>query len=120
MFTKIRESVLLQLTLLMVLILAVLTGMMLVAQNYIHKVEAINTATLAESFLTRTDESLKSYLDTLRYHASYLCRYSFVQEICQGTAEEAQSADAAAKLAQISSIYSKIAVQEHEIVGAAF
>jgi hypothetical protein len=70
---------------------------------------------LAQSLLKQTDDALDNYLQTLRYHAVYLCRYSFVQDFCLGTVD-----NRAVREAQLSSIYSQIAMQEHEIIGAAF
>ena len=97
------------------LILLTMTGMMFFAQNYIRRIERSNAETLAQSLLKQTDDALDNYLQTLRYHAVYLCRYSFVQDFCLGTVD-----NRAVREAQLSSIYSQIAMQEHEIIGAAF
>ncbi len=115
MLKHIRNSILLQLSLMVLLIVLVALGMISVSQNYIRQIERNNAETIAESFRKQADDALGSYLEALRYHAVYLCRYPFVQDFCLGRID-----NRAVREAQLSSIYSQIVVQEPEIIGAAF
>lgn len=111
MMQRIRKSILAQLSVIIVLILVVVTGTMYLAQRYVSTIARQNANTLADSLLLQADNFLSLYKDTMRYNASYMCRFSIMDKLnhnvtLEGTAEEAM----------LSSYYSQIRLKNREFV----
>ena len=117
-----RSSILLKLTCLILIILLVFTGSMVVSRMYINKVVHTSSETLCESLLRQADSTLSLYEDNLRYNASYLCRYSLIDELNRAAqrsaAEDGGIEPDEARSLQLSSYFSQIVSRNREIVSA--
>ncbi|MBR0399669.1 MAG: hypothetical protein IJH95_02475 [Mogibacterium sp.] len=72
---KIRESILLQLLCIILIILLVFTGSLLISQRYIYDISRSNSETLCANLMDQIDEVLSFHKDRLRYQASYFFKY---------------------------------------------
>ena len=113
MIRKIRNSILLQMISIIMIILVILTGVFIVARRYVRTVAEENAENLADNLLRQADNALSIYEDMLRYNAAYLCRFSLVDRLGEGTSLMGSSAEA-----QISSYFSQITLKNGEIRSA--
>ena len=113
MIRKIRSSILVQLSYIVILILIVLIGTFGIANNYVDKVARQNANTLADSLLLQANSFLSLYKDTMRYNAAYICRFSLIDLL-----ENHELAEGSAGEAILSSYYSQICQNNREIVSA--
>ena len=113
MVQKIKNSILAQLSCIIILILVVLTGTMVIAQNYIHSIARQNASTLADSILLQANSTLSLYKDTMRYNAAYICRYSLLEQLEENTFHVDPIGEA-----MLSSYYSQICQSNREIQAA--
>ena len=113
MIRKIKNSILLQMIFIIMIILIILTGVFMLARRYIRTVAEENAEILADNLLRQADNSLSIYEDMLRYNAAYLCRFPIVDKLGQGTSIKGSSEEA-----QLSSYFSQIALRNGEIQSA--
>ena len=107
---KIRNSLLLQLTCIVLAVLAVLTATLYTSYVYVKDTTLNYAQTLADSLLRQADDALSFYEENLRYNAESLCRFMIT--------DEAEMFESDAGEARISSYYTQIAQGNKEIVSA--
>ncbi|MBP3753484.1 MAG: histidine kinase [Lachnospiraceae bacterium] len=107
---KIRNSLLLQLTCIVLAVLAVLTATLYTSYVYVKDTTLNYAKTLADSLLRQADDALSFYEENLRYNAESLCRFMIT--------DEADMVESDAGEARISSYYTQIAQGNKEIVSA--
>ena len=101
MISKLRSSIISQMAGIVLLILAILTGTMVVSQNYVRGIARSNSRTLAESLLQQANNALSIYKDNLRYNAAYMCRFLIIDDSDKGISLRGDE-----ELAQLSSYFS--------------
>ena len=107
---KIRNSLLLQLTCIVLAVLAVLTATLYTSYVYVKDTTLNYAQTLADSLLRQADDALSFYEENLRYNAESLCRFMIT--------DEPDMFESDAGEARISSYYTQIAQGNKEIVSA--
>ncbi len=107
---KIRNSLLLQLTCIVLAVLAVLTATLYTSYVYVKETTLNYAQTLADSLLRQADDALSFYEENLRYNAESLCRFMIT--------DEPDMFESDAGEARISSYYTQIAQGNKEIVSA--
>ncbi|MBP5554594.1 MAG: histidine kinase [Lachnospiraceae bacterium] len=107
---KIRNSLLLQLTCIVLAVLAVLTATLYTSYVYVKDTTLNYAQTLADSLLRQADDALSFYEENLRYNAESLCRFMIM--------DESDLFESDAGEARISSYYTQIAQSNKEIVSA--
>lgn len=109
-FQKIRNSLLLQLSCIVLAILVVLTATLYTSYIYVKDTTLNYADTLADSLLRQADNALSLYEENLKYNAESLCQFMIV--------EDYDLVSSAAGEARLSSYYSQIALKDREIVSA--
>jgi len=95
------------------LILAILTGTLVVSQYYVRGIGRNNSSTLADSLLQQANNALSIYKDNLRYNAAYMCRFLIIDDSNKGISLRGDE-----ELAQLSSYFSQIEIKNREIASA--
>lgn len=109
-FQKIRNSLLLQLSCIVLAILIVLTATLYTSYVYVNNTTKNYAITLADSLLRQADNALGRYEETLKYNAESLCQFMILDDL--------DSVSSDARAARLSSYYSQIAMKNREIVSA--
>ena len=109
-FQKIKNSLLLQLSCIVLAILVVLTATLYTSYIYVKDTTLNYTNTLADSLLRQADNALSLYEENLKYNAESLCQFMIMDDY--------NAVRSAAGTAKLSSYYSQIALKNREIVSA--
>lgn len=107
---RIRNSLLLQLSCIVLAILVVLTATLYTSYLYVKVTTQNYAITLADSLLRQADNALSLYEENLKYNAESLCQFMI--------ADDFDSVESPAGAARLSSYYSQIAMKDREIVSA--
>ena len=67
MIKRIRESLLLQLLCIILIILLMFTGSLIISQNFIYEISCANSESLSNYLMEQIDDSLSFHKDRLRY-----------------------------------------------------
>lgn len=110
MIQKIKNSLLLQLICIVLLILVVMTGTLYASFLYVRQTTQNYAVTLAESLLNQADNTISLYEENLRYNAEYLCRFMVLDSF--------EDDDKDIREARISSDFTQVASKNREIVSA--
>ena len=110
MISKIRNSILLKLVFIVLIILFVLSGTLYTSYLYVRQTTVNYANGLAESLLRQSDNAISLYEENLRYTAESLYRFLVMDDL---GSDQKDVHDA-----RISSYYSQIAFKNREIVSA--
>ena len=110
MIQKIKNSLLLQLICIVLVILVVMTGTLYASFLYVRQTTQNYAVTLAESLLNQADNTISLYEENLRYNAEYLCRFMVLDSF--------EDDDKDIREARISSDFTQVALKNREIVSA--
>ncbi len=108
---RIRESLLLQLMCIILIILLVFTGSLIISQNYIYDISRANSETLCNNLMSQIDESLNFHKDRLRYQASFFFRYPGANELGSQDGQNDKSFES-----QLQPLYAQITSQSRDVV----
>lgn len=113
MIQKIRNSIIMQLTCIVFVILIVLTGTLYASYLYVKQTTIGYAETLSDSLLKQADNALSLYKENLRYTAESLCYYLVPEDpdVESVTTDEVSEA-------QVSSYFSQINMKNREIISA--
>ena len=112
MIQKIRNSILLKLVCIVLIILIVLSGTLYTSYLYVRQTTQNYAEGLAESLLRQSDNAISLYEENLRYNAESLYRSIVMYDLTEDEKEIRE--------ARISSYYSQIAYKNREIAAAVF
>ena len=110
MIQKIRNSILLKLVAMVLIILFVLSGTLYTSYLYVRQTTVNYAEALADSLLRQSDNAISLYEENLRYTAESLYRF-YVMESLTGENKELRDV-------RLSSYYSQIAFKNREITSA--
>ncbi len=109
-FQKIRKSLLLQLSCIVLAILVVLAATLYMSYVYVQNTTRNYAYTLADSLLRQADNAMSRYEEYLKYNAEALCRFMISDELDPVYSD--------AVVARLSSYYSQISFKNSEIISA--
>lgn len=112
MIGKIKQSIVLQLLCIVLIILLVFTGYVFISQNYVYRIVHSNSETLCESLLKQTDDALSYYKDKLRYQAANICKSPIIEDL---TAQE-NFKDKEEFETRLLPLYSQITAERRDVV----
>ncbi|MBP5660341.1 MAG: sensor histidine kinase [Lachnospiraceae bacterium] len=110
MIQKIRNSLLLQLICIILVVLFVLSGTLYTSYLYVRQTTVNYAETLSDSLLRQADNALSLYEENLKYNAEALCQFLVMGELSEERKDIQE--------ASISSYYSQISFKNREIVSA--
>lgn len=113
MFKRIKESLLLQMLFIILIILLGFTGSLIVSQNYIYEISRSNSETLCSNLMDQIDDSLSFHKDRLRYQASYFFRYPGFGDIGR---QDNESDSNPSLESQLLPLYSQVVSQSRDVV----
>lgn len=121
MFRKrLRESLLLQLSCIIFIILLGFTGSLIISQNYIYEISRANSETLCTNLMDQIDDSLSFHKDKLRYQASYFFRYPGANELGSSNDDNEQGGQdeksGQTLESQLLPLYAQITSQSRDVV----
>ena len=114
MIKRIRESLLLQLLCIILIILLLFTGSLFVSQRYIGDISRANSESLCDYLMDQIEDSLSFHKDSLRYQASYFFRYWGADEL--GDPDSQDSLSGQSLESQLQPFYSQITSQSRDVV----
>ena len=110
MIQKIRNSILLKLVCIVLVILFVLSGTLYTSYLYVRQTTQKYAEGLADSLLRQSDNAISLYEENLRYNAESLYRSLVMYDLTEG--------DKDIREARVSSYFSQIAYKNREIASA--
>ena len=110
MIQKIRNSILLKLVCIVLIILFVLSGTLYTSYLYVRQTTQKYAEGLADSLLRQSDNAISLYEENLRYNAESLYRSHVMYDLTEGEKEISE--------ARVSSYFSQIAYKNREIASA--
>lgn len=108
---RIRNSILLQLLCIILIILLVFTGSLIVSQRYIFVMSKANSETLCNNLMDQINESLTFHRDRLRYQATYFFRDPELNDNEFNADDPPQSMSS-----QLLHLYSQITAQNRDVI----
>ena len=114
MIKRIRESLLLQLLCIILIILLLFTGSLFVSQRYIGDISRANSESLCDYLMDQIEDSLSFHKDSLRYQASYFFRYWGADEL--GDPDSQDSLSGQSLESQLQPFFSQITSQNRDVV----
>jgi two-component system sensor histidine kinase YesM len=108
---RIRNSILLQLLCIILIILLVFTGSLIVSQRYIFVMSKANSETLCNNLMDQINESLTFHRDRLRYQATYFFRDPELNDNEFNADDPSQSMSS-----QLLHLYSQITAQNRDVI----
>lgn len=111
MIKKVRESLLLQLLCIILIILLGFTGSLIVSQSYIYDISRSNSETLCRNIMDQIDDSLSFHKERLRYQAAYFFRYPRAGDLSESGTQNGQSLES-----RLQPLYSQIVSQSRDVV----
>ncbi len=108
---RIRNSILLQLLCIILIILLVFTGSLIVSQRYIFDMSKANSETLCNNLMDQINESLTFHRDRLRYQATYFFRDPELNDNEFNADDPSQSMSS-----QLLHLYSQITAQNRDVI----